>query len=118
VEHYKIISKNMASAEIEKEKQKKLESLFFEGELSPKTPTCDLHGLTPDEAVGRCDTFINHEFMKGTRVVKIIHGRGEGKLRKIIHDFLRDNELVEDFRDAQSPSSVGGVTITILVERE
>lgn len=100
------------------DKEEKLESLFFEGELSSKTPKCDLHGLTPDGAVSQCDTFINHEFMKGTRVVKIVHGRGEGKLRKVIHDFLRGNELVEDFRDAQNPAAAGGLTIAILVERE
>jgi DNA mismatch repair protein MutS2 len=100
-----------------KREQNRYESLFFQGEMDSETPSCDLHGLTSDRAISECDSFINHEFMNGTEVVRIVHGRGTGKLRDKIHKFLKSHELVEDFRDSQNPNLILGMTIVILSKR-
>lgn len=90
------------------------ETAIFAAELG-SAPEIDLHGETVDEALVRLDQFINHEFVAGTEVVKIIHGRGSGKLRAAIHDYLRkQTELVAYFRDAQTPAQQGGATYAAL----
>lgn len=93
------------------------EMLFSIAEMDSQTPSCDLHGMYPDEAVERCDKFIDEEFVKGTDVVRIIHGRGSGKLRRDIHELLKNHELVKHFRDSKNPSEAMGATIAILEER-
>lgn len=90
------------------------ESAIFAAELG-ESPEIDLHGESVDVALSLLDAFLNHEFVAGTEVVKIIHGRGEGKLREAIHDALgKQTTLVASFRDAQSRKQQGGVTYAAL----
>lgn len=110
--------KDMGPAqEIPKEKDQ-YELEIFATELGGEAPVVDLHELTKDEAIGQLDQFINHEFVSGTEVIKIIHGRGTGKLRDSIHDFLRDHDLVARFRDADDPNQKGGVTFAALYSKD
>jgi dsDNA-specific endonuclease/ATPase MutS2 len=77
-------------------------------------PEIDLHGKSRHEALGLLESFLNHEFVAGTEVVKIIHGRGNGILRNAIHKSLDGHELVARFRDADDPAQKGGVTYAAL----
>jgi DNA mismatch repair protein MutS2 len=89
---------------------------MFAAEIG-SAPMIDLHNLETHEALLTLDRFINHEFMEGTEAVKIIHGRGTGKLRDTVHAFLRNHDLVAKFRDAQAPSQQGGVTVAALYSK-
>ncbi|NQV00282.1 MAG: Smr/MutS family protein [Parcubacteria group bacterium] len=95
----------------------KYEGLYSSAEIGSGSPSCDLHGLDVDDAIVKCDSFLNSQFIKGEKVVRIIHGRGTGKLRDEIQKYLKDHELVEDFRDSQNPSEINAITIVILIER-
>jgi DNA mismatch repair protein MutS2 len=90
------------------------ESAIFSAELGV-APEIDLHGEDIDSALAQLDQFINHEFIAGSETVKIIHGRGEGRLRDAIRTYLRkQKELVALFRDSQNPAQQGAVTIAAL----
>jgi DNA mismatch repair protein MutS2 len=90
------------------------ESAMFAAELGD-APEIDLHGEDIDTAMVQLDQFINHEFIAGTEAIKIIHGRGEGRLREAIHKYLRkQTELVAAFRDSQNPGQQGAVTLAAL----
>lgn len=96
------------------ETQNPHESAIFAAELGEATEL-DLHGQDVNLAVSQLDQFINHEFVAGTDVVKIIHGRGTGKLRDAIHAWLKKHpQMVAYFRDARGPSQQGGVTFAAL----
>lgn len=96
------------------EKQDPHEAAIFAAELGGATEL-DLHGLDVDVATGLLDQFINHEFVAGTEVVKIIHGRGTGKMRDAIHDWLKKHpQMIAYYRDAGGPSMQGGVTFAAL----
>lgn len=94
-----------------------IEQQIFAAELG-EAPTVDLHGLTVDLALQRLDTFLHHELMQGTTVIKIIHGHGSGALRSSVQDYLKrmkdNNKLVTHFRDASIPEFMGGVTYAVL----
>ncbi|MFA6446764.1 MAG: Smr/MutS family protein [Patescibacteria group bacterium] len=94
------------------------ESAIFAAELGAQTPEVDLHGLLVDQALYDLDIFINHEFAYPPRVaikvVKIIHGRGEGKLQKAVTDYLKKSKLIKYFRDSQSPAQAGAVMYAVL----
>mgnify|MGYP001598232775 CR=1 FL=1 len=90
------------------------EASIFAAELG-EAREIDLHGESIDVALSLLDAFLNHEFVAGTEVVKIIHGRGEGKLRDAIREALaKQTELVAFFRDAESRKEQGGVTYVAL----
>jgi DNA mismatch repair protein MutS2 len=93
------------------------ESKIFGAELSGNAPSVDLHGLDTDAGVHELDLFLHSAFMRSDDVVKIIHGRGTGKMREAIQAFLSTQELVERFRDSHNPTEMAGVTYVVLKKR-
>jgi DNA mismatch repair protein MutS2 len=92
------------------------ETTIFAAELG-ETVFVDLHGMSVDEARDELDKFLDTEFMNGTEVVKIVHGRGEQKLRKMVENHLAKHKLVEYHRGSQSPSQQGAVTFAVLAKK-
>ncbi len=73
----------------------------------------DLHGLRWDEARAASEALVQRAFMRGERAVRIVHGKGEGRLRDELHRWLKGHPLVAGFRDA----SAGGATVAALHHR-
>ncbi|MBU0646259.1 Smr/MutS family protein [Patescibacteria group bacterium] len=92
------------------------ESLIVGAEMGGEVTQIDLHGSGVDEAVRELDIFISQELARGERVVKIVHGRGTGKLREAIHAHLKTNNLVDFWRDSMELNEIGGVTYAVLSE--
>ena len=91
------------------------EAAIFAAELGG-APEIDLHGLATDEAIRELDAFIHREIMRGTEVVKIIHGRGDGILRKTVQKWLASQkETVLYFRDTDNHLQQGAVTFAVLM---
>ena len=76
-------------------------------------PEMDLRGLRVDEAVDRVDAALNDAALDGVSVVRIIHGRGTGALRRGIREFLADHPLVEAATDGEGAGG-DGVTVAHL----
>lgn len=93
------------------------ESKIFGAELSGHAPSIDLHGLDTQSGIHELDTFLHAAFIHGDDVVKIIHGRGTGKMREAVHEFLAKQEIIETFRDGKNPSEVLGVTYAVLKKK-
>ncbi|OGL63343.1 hypothetical protein A3C09_03695 [Candidatus Uhrbacteria bacterium RIFCSPHIGHO2_02_FULL_47_44] len=94
------------------------ESKIFGAELSGNAPSIDLHGLDTDAGVHDLDIFLHSAFMRGEDVIKVIHGRGTGKMREAVHAFLSKQNIVETFRDGRSAAEISGVTYVVLRKRE
>lgn len=73
----------------------------------------DLHGIDRDYARILINDFINDNYkIKNTKVV-IIHGIGEGIIRKTTQETLRKNKLVKNFKiDNFNP----GMTIVEIIK--
>jgi dsDNA-specific endonuclease/ATPase MutS2 len=89
------------------------EAAIFAAELGD-AEKIDLHGLSIENATRELDSFLHHEFMNGTEVVKIIHGRGEQKLQNAVMKMLRNHAVVEYFRGSNSPTQINAVTYAAL----
>ena len=76
-------------------------------------PEMDLRGLRVDEAVAEVDTAINDAALDGVSLVRIIHGRGTGALRRAIREYLASHPLVEAAADGDGPGG-DGVTVARL----
>jgi len=74
-----------------------------------------LRHLTTDEALCQLDQYLNDAFMAGLPSVRIVHGKGTGKLRRAIHDSLAKHPLVKSYRLGDYGEGDYGVTIVELI---
>ncbi len=72
----------------------------------------NLHRLTVEEALPKLDKYLNDAFMAGLCQVKIIHGKGTGTLRQVVHEQLSKHPLVKSYR--LGDYGEGGVGVTIV----
>jgi DNA mismatch repair protein MutS2 len=88
--------------------------------LEPKTPvlvrtsnnTIDLRGDRVEAAESKLEKAINQAIESG--ILWIIHGKGTGKLRSGVHDFLSHHPQVDRFELAPQNEGGSGVTLTYL----
>jgi len=74
----------------------------------------DVRGQNLDEALVNVEKYLDDVFMAGVETVTIIHGRGEGILKKGIHDLLKKSRRVESFRKGGYNEGGDGVTIVTM----
>jgi len=81
------------------------------------TDLLDLHGFFPEQVRHMVPDFIDHAVQLGYEEVKIIHGKGKGKLKAAVFERLSKHPLVVSYRDAPPYSSGWGATIVCLKKR-
>jgi len=78
---------------------------------SSGSASLDLHGKTVEETIDALDLFLNDACLDGRHEVRVIHGRGGGRLKAAVHTRLGQHASVRAFRlDPANP----GVTIVSL----
>ena len=71
-------------------------------------------GLNVEEAVFTVDKFLDDCSIANLQTVRIVHGKGTGKLREGIHKFLKSNSRVKSFRVGTYGEGEMGVTVVEL----
>ena len=71
-------------------------------------------GLSVEEATFVVDKFLDDSSLAKLNTVRIVHGKGTGKLMKGIHKFLKTNPHVKSFRSGTYGEGEMGVTIVEL----
>jgi len=74
----------------------------------------NLLGKRVDEALEAVEKFLDDALLAGHKVVRIVHGKGTGKLRQAVHDYLRSHPQVRAFELAPLHEGGDGVTIAYL----
>jgi DNA mismatch repair protein MutS2 len=78
------------------------------------SPNLDLRGKRAEEALSMLAPFIDDAVMFGISEVRIIHGKGDGILRKVVRDHLRTFSSVRGAFDEHVERGGAGVTIVAL----
>jgi DNA mismatch repair protein MutS2 len=75
--------------------------------------TTELHlrHMRAEEALRDLEKFIDDALLAGLPNVRIIHGKGEGILRKVTQEFLRKHSGVAAFRDGEPAEGGSGATV-------
>lgn len=60
-------------------------------------PTLDLHGVDRMYAKYKTNEFIKENIKLGNKKILIIHGIGQGIVKKAVHESLKCNKEVESF---------------------
>lgn len=82
--------------------------------LAPRlAPALEINviGETVLEAVADVETFLDSAIVSNLEEVRIVHGVGTGKLRAAIHELLRKDKRVKEYRLGVYGEGEGGVTI-------
>lgn len=58
----------------------------------------DLHGLNRYQAKIEIESFILEQYKLGKKYVGIIHGKGEGIVKKATHETLKNNKYVKSYK--------------------
>jgi DNA mismatch repair protein MutS2 len=71
----------------------------------------DLRGLMSEDALDKMERYLEQAFLSGLPFVRIIHGKGTGRLRQAVRDALRGHEYVNAFEEGGSTEGGEGVTV-------
>jgi DNA mismatch repair protein MutS2 len=76
----------------------------------------DLRGMNSEEALEKLDAYLDKAYLAGMPFVRIIHGKGTGKLRQVVREALREHPQVKSFEDGREKEGGEGVTVASLAE--
>ncbi len=74
----------------------------------------DLRGKRADEAEFAIIKFLDSAYMSGVDRVEILHGKGTGALKQLVHGLLRNNGLIKNYYFANIEYGGEGITIVEL----
>ncbi len=74
----------------------------------------DLHSFAPDEVQELVSDYLDECAARGILEVRLIHGKGTGTLRAMVHAALERHRLVAGFRSAGEAEGGWGATIVSL----
>jgi len=74
----------------------------------------DLRGWRAEQVVPELEHYLNDAYMAGLPSVRIVHGKGTGVLRQVVHEHLSRTQLVSQFETAELREGGDGATIAHL----
>lgn len=80
----------------------------------PITGELDLHTFRPKEVRELIPDYIDECRARGILSLRIVHGKGTGTLRELVHKKLRQNPHVESFRLGDEQTGSWGATLVRL----
>lgn len=100
------------------EKPVDTQSRSFSGAGASMAPSpgmeIDLRGQRAEDALIAMDRYIESAYLAGMPFVRIIHGKGTGRLRQVLRDALRDSPHVTRWEDGLRNEGGEGVTVAHL----
>jgi len=75
----------------------------------------DLHTFSPKEVRDLVPEYIEECLRRGITEIRIIHGKGTGTLKAIVHSVLEKNPRVASFKDAGTGAGGWGATLARLI---
>jgi DNA mismatch repair protein MutS2 len=76
----------------------------------------DLRGQRAEDALDRLNQYIDSAYLSGMPFVRIIHGKGTGRLRQVVREALRSSPHVKNFENGMEGEGGDGVTVAHLVD--
>lgn len=105
-----------------KRKQKQEEKVYVGPKVgnsfSYDSPGFELNliGMTVDEGLEKLERHLDAAYVAHLPFVRIVHGKGTGRLRSAVRQFLQNHAYIQSYQDAQQNEGGDGATIAYLVE--
>ena len=78
----------------------------------------DLRGRRVEDGIEELDKYLDSAYLARLPWVRIIHGKGTGKLRVAVRDSLKAHEFIRSWEEGKDGEGGDGVTVAKLIERE
>lgn len=107
-----VVKKNRVTKLRSKEKSKaiKRQTGISSESIAEFHPEVDVRGMRTEDALQKIELVLDRAVMIGYPSLKIIHGKGDGILRKFIRDYLRKYNHVSRFEDEHADRGGDGIT--------
>jgi DNA mismatch repair protein MutS2 len=113
-----VVKKNRVQKISNKQAKKVVQSNSFSGRISEAItgfkPELDLRGMRGENAIQEVENYLDKAIMLGFPSVKLIHGKGDGILRKLIRDYLKKYTEVTKVEDEHADRGGDGITYVYL----
>jgi DNA mismatch repair protein MutS2 len=77
-------------------------------------PEISLRGMSAEDALDLLDRYLDEARLAGWQEVRIVHGKGQGILRRVVNEYLSKDQRVTEKRLGQWDEGAEGVTIARL----
>jgi DNA mismatch repair protein MutS2 len=109
-----VVKKDRVQKISNKQAKKVVQSNSFSGRISDAIGSfkaeLDLRGMRGENAVQEVEKYMDKSIMLGFPFIKIIHGKGDGILRKLIREYLRKYSQVNRVEDEHADRGGDGIT--------
>ncbi|EAY28546.1 endonuclease MutS2 [Microscilla marina] len=92
----------------------KIKGLDLTEKMAHFNSRLDLRGKRGDEALKIVEVFIDDAILVGTHEVQIVHGKGDGILRNLIRQRLKDFKEIESISDGHADRGGDGISVVRL----
>lgn len=76
----------------------------------------DLRGMLSEDALDKLEVYLDKAYLAGMPFVRIIHGKGTGKLRQVVRQALKAHPHVRSFEEGGEKEGGEGVTVAKMAE--
>lgn len=108
------VSKRAAKREARKTKSTAGASMNVTETAAEFNMQLDVRGKRAEEAIAEADRFIDRALMLGHSEVSILHGRGDGILRQVLRDYLRQYDYIQSMKNEHEERGGDGITLVTL----
>lgn len=109
-----VVKKNRVQKISNKQAKKVVQSNSFSGRISDAIGSfnaeLDLRGMRGENAIQEVEKYMDKSIMLGFPFVKLIHGKGDGILRKLIREYLKKYREVNRVEDEHADRGGDGIT--------
>lgn len=92
----------------------KFSSNFYLSKAKAFSNTINLCQLKVEDATFKLEKYLDDAYLLGISPIYIIHGKGQGILRKAVRNFLNDFTYVQYYRSGDAQEGGSGVTVVFL----
>jgi len=109
-----VVKKDRVQKISNKQAKKVVQSNSFSGRISDAigsfSAELDLRGMRGENAIAEVEKYMDKSLMLGFPFIKLIHGKGDGILRKLIREYLRKYPEVNRVEDEHADRGGDGIT--------
>ncbi|WP_285057568.1 endonuclease MutS2 [Pedobacter ginsengisoli] len=109
-----VLKKNRVQKISNKQAKKAVQSNSYTGSISEAISSfnaeLDLRGQRGDDALYELEKYLDKSLMLGFPFIKIIHGKGDGILRKLIREYLKKYSQVNRVEDEHADRGGDGIS--------
>jgi DNA mismatch repair protein MutS2 len=96
---------------MEKKQSSPIKGININERLAQFSQDLDVRGKRAEEALRILGGFLDDAILFGTPVVRIIHGKGDGILRKVLREELKSYKEVRSCYDEHADKGGAGITV-------